>query len=206
MSDEIKATQYPLCWPAGWARTPSHRQTPGRFSDHGRELSVSRAIDRLDGELSRLGVPDWNVILSTNLRLGMRGAPLADQPQPSDRGVAVYFKMKGKPRVLACDKFTKVADNIAALAAHIECIRGVERYGVGTLEQAFTGYDALPPPGADNRPAWRAVFNLGRDATIDQVERVYRSMARQAHPDNGGNHDTMAALNVAIEAARKELS
>ena len=34
-------------------------------------------------------------------------------------------------------------DNIAALAAHIRAIRSVENYGVGTLEQAFRGYQSL---------------------------------------------------------------
>jgi hypothetical protein len=33
-----------------------------------------------------------------------------------------------------------VADNIAAIAAHIDAIRRQDRYGVGTLDQAFAGY------------------------------------------------------------------
>jgi hypothetical protein len=37
------------------------------------------------------------------------------------------------------------------------------------------------------------------------VEDMYRRLARERHPDNGGSHDAMAELNRAIEEARKAL-
>ena len=201
-------TSYPLCWPTGWKRGPRGGKVVGRFKHAGRWITVAGALDRLEAELVRVGVPDWDVIVSTNLRLGMRGAPLSNQPEPDDRGVAVYFKLKNKDRVLACDRFTTVADNIAAIAAHIDCIRGVDRYGVGTLDQAFAGYDALPPPGAVAKIPWRKVFGLDEAVTPNrgEVDRLYRQMAQQFHPDlQGGSHDAMAMLNAARDEALKEI-
>jgi len=137
-----------------------------------------------------------------------RRSPLSSQPEPDDRGVAVYFKLKGKDRVLACDRYTTVADNIAAIAAHIECMRGVDRYGVGSLDQAFAGYDALPPPGAVAKIPCRKVFGLDEAVTPNrgELDRLYRQMAQQFHPDlQGGSHEAMAMLNTARDEALKEI-
>jgi hypothetical protein len=204
------AQRYPLAWPAGWARTPSLHRLPARFgqtirrySQDGQSsrrqsgpLSVSTATGRLQGELDRLGARD--PILSTNVKLRLDGMPRSDQAEPSDPGAAVYFALKGKPRTLACDRWLRVADNIAAIAAHIEAIRAVDRYGVGTLEQAFAGYAALPP-AAD---CW-AVLGIAPNAGLEEIEMAFRALARRAHPDAGGSHDAMARLTAAREQARK---
>jgi hypothetical protein len=176
-----------------------------RFKSYRSEVIVSKAIDRLQAELRRLGARD--AVLSTNLRLGLRGEPLSGQPEPKDRGVAVYFKLKGKDRVLACDLWTSVAGNIAAIAAHIDALRRIERYGVGTLEQAFAGYDSLPAPGADNDPPWRKVLGLnGGPVTEEQVSAAYRELAKVCHPDlQGGSHEAMAQLNRARDKGLAEI-
>lgn len=101
---------------------------------------------------------------------------------------------------MACDKWDRVADNIASLAAHIECLRGIERYGVGTLEQAFRGYQALPAPNAEK--PWREI--LTECSTLAEAEAKFRERARICHPDAGGHHAQMADLNAAIAAARRE--
>lgn len=208
-------TRYPLSWPHGWPRAPQRQNA--RFSSRGGSyqnggnwhiaVTISDGLDRLNDELKRLGARD--VLISTNLVVGQRGMPLANQAEPRDPGVAVYFKLKGKDRVLACDSWRRTAENLAAIAAHIDAIRRQERYKVGTLDQAFAGYDALPPPGADNRPPWRKVFGFTSPGTIaiEQVEVRYRHLAKQFHPDmQNGSHDAMAQLNQAREAAYKELS
>lgn len=202
---EDRPTSYPLAWPLGWPRATSRRRA--NFSSRGGNLTISDGLNRLDGELRRLGVLNWNYILSSNLVLGQRGNPLANQAEPQDPGVAVYFKLKGKPRVLACDRWNRTADNMAAIAAHIDAIRRVDRYGVGTLDQAFAGYTPLPPPGADNRPPWRKVLEVADPVTPDAVQAAYRAKARQFHPDlPGGSHEAMAMLNEARDAALRELA
>jgi hypothetical protein len=208
------AQRYPLSWPRGWVRTPSPQRLQARFAQTSRSysqdgqtswrrstpLSVSTATGRLQAELDRLGGRE--AILSTNVALRLDGMPRSDQREPVDPGAAVYFKLKDKPRTLACDRWIRVADNIAAIAAHIEAIRAVDRYGVGTLEQAFAGYAALPPATAE----WWAVLGLQPSATFDQVEEAFRRLARHAHPDAGGSHDAMARLTAAREQARKALA
>jgi hypothetical protein len=202
MSESIP--RFPLEWPLGWKRVlPSARQRAGfstKASADGR-LSVLKATERLQGQLDLLG--GRNSVLSTNVSLRLDGRPRSDE-EPGDPGAALYFQFRGKATVLACDKWTRVADNIAALAAHIDAIRRVDRYGVGTLEQALAGYKALP---ADSAADWRSVFGLAKDGpvSIGDVDSAYKQMARTAHPDVGGDEAAMAHLNRARDYAYLEL-
>lgn len=198
-------TRYPLSWPHGWPRKTEKKD--GRFSSgrgqYGgkRSLTVSDAFDRLEAEAIRLGAVDG--FLSSNLVLGMRGNPLSNQAEPADSGVAFYFKLDGRPHVLACDTYHRCADNIAALAAHIEALRAIERYGVGSRDQAFAGYSALPPPSADNRPPWRGMLGFPPTAkvTAEDVKVAYRAHAKNAANDEGA----LLQLNLARDAALAEI-
>jgi hypothetical protein len=207
-----RVDRYPLAWPLGWARTPaSHRQradfgkstrvaSGDRIIEKRTRVSLSDAARRLETEIDRLGGAD--ALLSTNLKIRLDGVPRADQGEPVDRGAAVYFTLKKQDICLACDKWDRVADNIAALAQHIDALRRIERYGVGKLEQAFRGYVALPPsPGIE----WWAVLGVSRDATLAEVEDAFRRQALIVHPDRGGSELEMSRLNEAREAARRAL-
>ena len=202
MSDSIP--RYPLEWPLGWRRTDRYKRQRASFSTKASadgRLSVIKAMERLQGELDRLGVR--NPVLSSNVSLRLDGRPRSDE-EPTDPGVAVYFQFKGKATVLACDRWNRVADNIAAIAAHIDALRRVDRYGVGTLDQAFAGYKALP---ADSAADWRMVLFGVKDwrGGVEEVQAAYRARARQAHPDAGGSDDAMAHLNRARDYALQEL-
>lgn len=191
--------RFPLAWPPGWPRTDDLRSS--RFKSHGRDITISAAIERLERQLDVLGATD--ALLSSNLKLGVSGVPLSNQAEPRDRGIAVYFKMGDADRVLACDRYLSCAGNIAAIANHIDALRRIERYGVGTMAQAFAGYTALPPPGADNRPPWRAVLRFHPSAKVskDDVVLNYRTLAKAAATDEG----RILELNLAREAALREL-
>jgi hypothetical protein len=209
--------RYPLRWPAAWPRTAPRDRMRARFCGTSRgetysskrPLSMYEATNRLQLELDRLGAD--RVILSTNVELRLDGAPRSDRRAPEDPGAAVYFRLFGKDVVMACDKWDRVEDNVAAIAAHIECLRGIGRYGVGRLEQAFTGYLALPAPIACARP-WQDVLELDRGAARSREEKLedakaaYRRLAKLHHPDTGGSVEKMAELNVAMREAEEALA
>jgi hypothetical protein len=74
------------------------------------------------------------------------------------------------------------------------------------LQQSLAGLAqsaALPENATSD---WRAVLGLSGVVTIEQVEARYRQLARELHPDVGGDPGAMAALNRALEDARKELA
>lgn len=205
--------RYPLEWPVGWVQTLPHRRQVARFSkrvtvtgESGswsrlKELSIEQATQRLEQEIERLG--GRHPVLSTNVSLRLDGRPRSNET-PRDPGAALYFDFKGKATVFACDRFTRLADNLAAIAGHIAALRAVERYGVGSLEQALSGYKALP---ADTAANWRAVFGFKDEqaVSVDALDSAYYTRAKTAHPDTGGSHDAMAHLNRARDYARMEL-
>lgn len=199
--DHESVKRYPLEWPLGWKRTRPYARRIGRFKHNGQWITTIAATARLERELDKLGAR--HPVLSTNVSLRLDGRPRSDE-RPADPGAAIYFSFRGKATVLACDTYTEVSDNIAALAAHLDALRAIERYGVGTIEQALAGYKALP---ADTAADWRAVFGFPSDSrpTLDQVDAAYKAAAKQHHPDQGGTDMAMAHVNRARDYALMEL-
>lgn len=215
-----QAQRYPLAWPMNWKRTPPDKRERASFRrtiktptetvvngqrvvgtrDSSQPLTIATAIDRLVAELQRLGARDE--ILSSNVPVSLKGLPYSVSREPEDTGAAVYITLGGKPLVFACDKWDRVADNIAAIAQHIDALRRIDRYGVGKLDQAFVGYAALPPSAED----WRIVLGVGEYATVEQVDAAFLQKAKDCHPDRGGTHDDMAKLTAARDFARKVLA
>jgi hypothetical protein len=173
----------------------------GSWGERGK-LTIHAALRRLTDELDRLGARDTEI--STNVPTRLDGMPYSDAKEPRDPGVAVYFKRKGQPIAMACDKWDRVADNLAAVAAHIDALRRIERYGVGSLDRAFTGYQALPAPGHRD---WRSVLRIDGKVpeTLPEAERIFATLARERHPDHGGSDEMMAELNAAWDDAKREL-
>ncbi len=201
---------YPLQWPAQRPRTKyrkqaqfgTSRQRPGQSWASKEKLTVADAMRRLQDELDRMGAA--NYVLSTNLATRLDGGPRSGQAEPADPGAALYFHLGKKSHCLPCDSYDRVADNIAAIAKHIEATRAIERYGVATLNEMFAGFTALPAP-----PSWRETLGVGptEPMTKAYVQERYRIRSKAAHPDApGGSHDEMAALNAARDAALRELS
>jgi len=208
------ATPYPLCWPAQRPRRAPGSRKQGRFNSRERRggmsystaepLSVSAALRRLQDELDRIGA--HYAVISSNLETRLDGLPRAGQRKPADPGVALYFQLARKPHCLPCDTYQRVADNIAAIAAHIEATRAIERHGVASIAEMFAGFLALPSP--DQTRPWRAVLELHRETRISPVaiEEAYRRLARERHPDQGGSDSMMAELNAARDAAKREMA
>jgi hypothetical protein len=121
--------------------------------------------------------------------------------------VAVYWVTRaGTPaKCMAVDRYDKVADNLAAVAATLEAFRAVERHGgAAILDRAFVGFAALPAPAAWQRDWWN-VLELSQDATADQVRAAHRRLTAIHHPDRGGRHEHMAELNRARDIRLQEL-
>lgn len=211
---------YPLSWPEGWPRTPAGNRVYGRFGKrvatggsswkHLQDLSVTQAVTRVLAELERMGIDRQDSIISTDVRLRMDGLPRSGEREPDDSGAAVYWEeWNGSRRVIAIDLYTKVADNLAAIAATLDALRAVERHGgARILERAFTGFTALPAPGQTVVRTWRQVFGFV-DTTVVTAQLLkarYRTLAAEHHPDHGGNPTLMAELNIAYEQAKKEIS
>jgi len=187
---------YPLAWPQGWPRTGSLEI--GRFKSGAQPISVYYACGRVIRELEHMGVAAGDIVISTNIPLRRDGTPRSDQAQPADRGAAVYWNVRGKaPKVMAIDLYSKVEQNIAALAATLEAMRAIERHGgAQILERAFTGFTALAAPEAFD--PW-AVLGLKPGADRGEIERKFRELAMRHHPDRGGAPEEFHRIQKARE-------
>jgi hypothetical protein len=186
---------FPLAWPVGWPRTRSPRRSAFKgWTNYSARTEIT-------DELKRLGATA--IMLSSNIPVRLDGLPYSNAREPADHGVAVYFRIKGEPRVLACDKWDRCADNMVALAKHVEAIRGQLRWGVGSLEQAFGGYRALPAVAAKRQ--WWEVLGIAAQAPTAEVEARRIALLERCHPDRGGGALGEAQdINVAWDEFRRE--
>lgn len=203
-------TAYPLAWPPGVPRTPPARRQTSRFRRKtgerwgSRPVSIAEGRDALLDELRRLGASD--VILSSDLRLRKDGLPLASQRTPDDPGVAVYFVFDGVDTALACDRWTRIADNLLALAKFIEAMRGQERWvGHDMVRAAFTGFQRLPAPGETAGEDPFAFFGVTRGMAEVEIECAIRKALVKAHPDTGGTAEKFMRVKDMGDRLRAEI-
>ncbi len=123
---------YPLNWPPG--RPRSHCREHALF-----KTTMGAAVQDVRREVRMMGGAD--LVISTNIELRKDGFPRGDRSAPWDKGVAVYFKLRGKPMAFACDRWDRVEHNMRAISKTIEALRGIERWG--ELGVALTKYAAI---------------------------------------------------------------
>jgi hypothetical protein len=193
-----KVSAYPLSWPLGHARA-RYREDSKFGTRRGpvasQRTTLAEVLKLLQLELDRLGAK--NVVLSTTLELRLDGLPRGGQSMPADPGVALYFTLRGKALVLPCDKWRRVECNLMAVVKHIEATRGLERWGVGTVERAFEGFARLPERGTVT--PWWVVLGVPSVTTEQRIEDAYRAQVRFKHPDKGGPDEEWHELNEAYE-------
>lgn len=193
-----KEEAFPLCWPPGRRRVHPYPDR-SRFA----EISFGRARDTLFHEVTLLG--GIEIILSTNVPLRNDGLPYSGMAQPKDKGVAIYFKYKKKPMVFACDEWDRVEHNVWAISKTIEALRGIERWGSGDmLERAFTGFTKLPSPSTKKH--WREILGfMGIEVGPEMLKLRRDDLAKEYHPDLGGDSKRMAEINEAYQEASEEI-
>lgn len=207
-------TASPLTWPNGWPRTQRPEQS--RFGKWNKPISIHRASSEVLDQLRIMGIPQRDVIISTDLKLRQDGLPYSNQKQPDDVGVSVWFMQDGQQKVIPLDKYNRIADNLWAVAKTIEAMRGIERWGGGQiLERVFTGFNALPGPEDSAVAGWREYFaSFGYDLEVVSdpkellllLRTVYKKLSKKLHPDRGGSHEEMALLNQMYSDGKQELS
>lgn len=218
---------YPLAWPTGWKRTPAEQRKAAAFGRAsrarkenepgtgawipGRALTITEGNNRVLDQLRRMHVQEGDSVISTNLRLNLDGTPTSKQAEPTDPGVAVYWRdaaTEGGHHVMAIDIYSRVADNLAAVAASFEAMRSLERHGgARVMERAFTGFKALPAPGQTAGSSWRDILNVPQgDQRLTTAEAQYKVLRSRYHPDKPtANPDMFHLVEKAWNQAQTEL-
>ncbi len=187
---------HPLHWPDGLPRTAS--QATSQF-----KTQLGPALNNVRKSLEAFGRDSGKsvtgIILSSNVSLG--------EDRPADPGVAAWFVWDGEQRCIAVDRYPKVQDNLQAIHHIVEARRTEVRHGgLQVVRQTFKGFTALPGPAGAR--GWRSMMGFSPAATVTagEIDARYRDLAAAWHPDRGGSAAAMADLNIARDAAKKELS
>lgn len=185
---------FPLSWPHDWPRTRFRKASPYK-------VSLDVALEELLRELKLLGARA--IIVSSNVPLRRDGGMYRDDrtSRVHDPGVAVYWDAKdGTPKVMACDHWQTVRENVRAIGLTVEGLRLIERCGASQLfERAFGGFARLPP--GDRKRPWWEVLGVEPGASRDAIVGAYLELARRYHPDRGGPTAVMSEINVAYNEA-----
>ncbi len=197
-----QVSEFPLCWPESKPRA-ARRRDPNTAERTWR-ATLANAHQKIEIEMSRIGARGFVVSMSPRHKFGSL-----------DPGVAVWWTHKPKNpggkfelRVLACDQYTTAEYNMHAIGLSLDRLRALERYGAYTMEQAIEGArPSLPPPASMSQKPWRTVLGdvppgISKIDALAIVNNRYRSFSRDAN----GDEAKMIDLNLAIEAARKELA
>ncbi len=212
---------YPLHWPVQKKRTGPNDRKSAQFgkqenvkTSYGssyksrKPLTLDQSTRRILKELdqyTRVGhphrVPRETIIISTNIPVRKDGLPRSGYRKPDDPGVAVYFELDGRPYCLPCDKWDRIEDNLAAVAAHIAAMRGIERWGVGEAHDVYTGFKALPESTWTEAEIWKRLGLIGKPDHIEIVRNAYKHKAKQCHPDahTGSTQAFQEAYKLALQ-------
>jgi hypothetical protein len=195
----MNINSFPLSWPIGWARIKSHQISRSRF----KSPSMDAACREVIKQLRMMHIPDWKVIISTNVKTRQDGMPYSNLRQPDDKGVAVYFKRGNKDHVFAADQYDRVEDNLWAIAKSLDAMRAIERYGVTqVMDRVFSGFAALPEKATSR--TWYQVLGVVEHAPTLEIIEKYRSLAKLFHPDaNGGASEGFLELQEAYDQFKK---
>ena len=143
------------------------------------------------------------------------GLPRADARARS-RGVVLTIPSKHGPLVYPCDTFVKSRyansggedwqHNARAIALSLEALRKVDRYGVTSRGQQYSGFRQLAAPaGVEPRSPVEVIAEvLGIDPrdVLEETDHasLYRRARRAAHPDSpGGSSGIFLSVQRAIE-------
>lgn len=179
---------------SGWADItfrPIAGDWPGELRRNRRRSQFDtpwgRTLTLLTTELGYLGAKNIVFQIAVDERdIRVDGRPRA-KARAEHPGVILAFDSKFGPLKYATDTFDRWEDNVRALALSLEALRKVDRYGVSTRGEQYTGWRALPA-GSDD------THGIPDAATArEYLERVYGGDVKRAlmetHPDRGGDRE-----------------
>jgi hypothetical protein len=186
--------------------TPAARRRESQF-----KAGYDATLNLLFREAETLGAK--HLVLQVDLQprdIRVDGLPRANARYGQHPGVVVSFDSKHGPLRYATDAFDDWRSNLRAIALSLEALRTVDRYGVSTRGEQYTGWSALPASRAQSSEwftekaeaiAWLtgSAAEIGvKFETGGSLPDLYKRLAKRMHPDvAGGSADLWERLDAA---------
>ncbi len=173
---------------------------PGQLRPHSKRkkapfrVGYSRLIQDLQREVDHLRARTCVLLMAldeSDIRID--GRPRAGA-SPRHPGVILAVDTPKGPLRFPCDTYTDWADNLRAITLSLAALRAVDRYGVTSRGEQYTGWRALPPPnGAHWTPQQARDFLrtiIGNRVDALPVAAAILEAEKLTHPDKPtGNRD-----------------
>lgn len=187
------------------------------------EIGWTTTQPELERELRALNVREVIVQLALTDRDIRIDGEIRANAKLSHPGVIVTFTAPGKGVLtFACDKWETWQANIRGITKGLEALRLLDRYGITTTGEQYTGWKELPsgvPLAERSQPEELTVEQAGRIVVgwvsgahdlaqnartavedADYRRYAYRQALKHLHPDAGGNDsDAFLRLQQAIK-------
>lgn len=194
-------------WP-GELRGRASRKSPPFQSSYTGTLEV------LDRELRMLRATVTVVQLAVNEGQVRRDGKLYARVHPDHPGVILSFDTKAGHFRYACDMFSHWHANLRAIALGLEALRKIERYGIGSGTEQYTGFlqlETAPSMTFDDALTLFADWNneskpLLRQGWWERRAEFYRAASKATHPDTGGSVAAFDRMRTALRIIDKEMS
>jgi hypothetical protein len=174
-------------WPGALRTHNQRRRSPF-------EATYTDTMDLLDRELRMLRATVTVAQIAVNEGQIRRDGRLRAAAYPDHPGVILSFQTSRGSFRYAGDRFTHWHANLRAIALGLEALRKIERYGIGSGTEQYTGFLRIETAG-DTRfysAATASEFiarHCGEDASNVRTwwgrhgSRYYRTAAAKLHPD-----------------------
>ena len=183
MAARLEAHRARLAHDARFVKKQHAGYPSGRSYTRNAELSIADGVSRVRAELRRMGVLDDDLVISSDLQLRPDGFPKSSQREPDDPGVAVYWIDAGESRCMAIDRYDRIADNLAAVAATLDAMRHRTAWWRRNPQRAFTGFTALP----SSAESWWGILGVELERAPHRDRFGVPAPAQRDAPDKGGD-------------------
>lgn len=195
----MKPEKFPLSWPAGYPVT-NNRQ-PSSF-----KVTFLKARDEMINEFKLLLGDTRSLVISCNMPHDTKGVLTGKSPlMYPNPGVAVYFTFNGEEKVIACDHWRHLHENIRAIGITVSALRSLERQKcTQILSRAMGDMKALPQNAGASNGAWWDVLCVKETDLISVIKERYNDLIKIYHPDKPtGNKDMFNMVTNAYQEARR---
>lgn len=184
-----------------------------RRGSHIFKASWSDTLTLLGRELEYLDAT--RIVLQLDVQAGQirRDGMMRADAKVGFPGVRISFESRYGPLTYATDaherqygwsKLDGWQANVRAIALGLEALRAVDRYGVTRRGEQYQGWTAIAAAPAEMTVTEAAEFlahwsGLSRAKVVLSPVTAWRTAARKAHPDAGGDADTFDRLTKARE-------
>jgi hypothetical protein len=190
-----------LDWPEGFERTkPAFRTKARKF-----QSTLGQTTEELATEMDRLDPDEWRASIG-NQHTKSNGLPRHDA-NPDDPGFVLRWTKDGQDYAVACDKHSRLKDNVRVvyLWVHETRMRGQRPVVTGSSEFAAA---RLPSGEEDDTVVATAppheVLDVAPDAAESVIKAAAQARIKEAHPDQGGTTEELQRVRRAREAMLDE--